>query len=177
MRAGTTCAKAPPSSKAAATGRSNEFTTVGRSGADATWAGRTIRLRSRRPAPQSDYSVTDEQIKLSKLQGKLFGGTFTGDAQVENWLHSIPLQPAGKAKKGGENLPVITATRPPPRKVRKPKLPGVQSGAVHLRLRDVSAGEVSVALDVPAHPLRQFHPAGSGIWHRGRGMERIAQGC
>ncbi len=39
----------------------------------------------------ADYSVTDEQIKLSKLQGKLFGGSFTGDAQVDNWLHGIPL--------------------------------------------------------------------------------------
>ena len=27
-------------------------------------------------------------------------------------------------------------------------------------LRDVSAAEMAVALDVPAHPLRHFHPAG-----------------
>ena len=38
----------------------------------------------------SDYSITDEQIRLSRLQGKLLGGSFTGDVQVDNWLHSIP---------------------------------------------------------------------------------------
>jgi len=108
----------------------------------------------------SDYAVTDQQIKLSKLQGKLFGGSIAGDAQVENWLHSVPPPPASKAKKGQENLPVITAARPPAKKGEKPKLPGVQTGAVHLRLRDVSAGELAVALDVPAHPLGHFHPAG-----------------
>ena len=38
----------------------------------------------------AEYEVTDQQIRLSKLQGKVLGGTFTGDAQVENWLHSVP---------------------------------------------------------------------------------------
>lgn len=107
-----------------------------------------------------DYSITDERIKLSKLQGKLLGGTFSGDAQVDNWLHSIPPTPPGKVKKGSENLAVITAVRPPAKNGEKVKLPGVQSGAVHLRLRDVSAAEVASALDVPAHPLGRFHPTG-----------------
>jgi translocation and assembly module TamB len=114
----------------------------------------------KRVSANSDYSVTDEQIKLSKLQGKLFGGSFAGDAQIDNWLHSVPLPPQGKAKKGGENLPVITAARSQAKKGEKVKMPGVQSGAVHLRLRDVSAGEMAAALDVPAHPLHRFHPAG-----------------
>jgi len=113
----------------------------------------------KRASATSDYSVTDEQIKLWKLQGKLFGGSFTGDAQVDNWLHSVPLPP-GRAKKGREEIPIISAARPPAKKVEKVKVPGVQSGAVHLRVRDVSAGEMAAALDMPAHPLRQFHPAG-----------------
>ncbi len=108
----------------------------------------------------TDYSVTDQQIKLSKLQGKLFGGSVAGDAQIENWLHSVPPLPVGKVKKGAENLAVITAARPPAKKGEKTKVPGVQTGAVHLRLRDVSAGEMAAALDVPAHPLGHFHPAG-----------------
>jgi translocation and assembly module TamB len=107
----------------------------------------------------SDYSVSDEQIKLTKLQGRLFGGSFAGDAQVDNWLHSIP-PTAGKPKKGTENIPVISAAHPPARKGEKQKLPGVQSGAVHLRLRDVSASEMVLALDVPDRSLRNFHPAG-----------------
>ncbi len=107
----------------------------------------------------SDYSLTDQQFKLAKLQGKLLGGSLTGDAQVDNWLHSVPPSPPGK--KGSENLPIITAARPPARKGEKNKLPGVQSGIVHLRLREISAAEMASALDMPAHPLRGFHPAGS----------------
>ncbi len=116
----------------------------------------------------SDYAITDQQIKLSKLQGKLFGGSFAGDAQVDNWLHSIPPPPPGKApvkttaktKTGGEEGAVITAARPPLKKGEKQKQPGVQSGAVHLRVRDFSAAEITAALNVPAHPLGKFHPAG-----------------
>jgi translocation and assembly module TamB len=108
----------------------------------------------------ADYLITDQQIKLSKLQGKLLGGGVAGEAQVDNWLHSIPLVPPGKVKKGAENLPQITAARPPLKKGEKAKLPGVQSGSVHLRVRDVSAAETAAALDVHAHPLGHFHPAG-----------------
>ena len=116
----------------------------------------------KRASATSEFSVTDEQIKLWKLQGKLFGGYFTGDAQVDNWLHSVPLPPAGKGKKGGEELPVVTAARPSAKKNEKPKakLPGVQNGVVHLRLRDFSVGEIATALNVPAHPLHRFRPAG-----------------
>ncbi len=125
----------------------------------ASCAGRTIRLRSRRRVRLRIISVTDQQIKLSKLQGKLFGGSFTGDAQVDNWLHSCRCQPRARAKKGREEIAVITAARPPAKKREKAKVPGVQSGTVHLRLRDVSAGEMAAALDVPAHPLA---PVSSG---------------
>lgn len=109
----------------------------------------------------TDYAVTDQQMKLSKLQGKVLGGSFTGDAQVDNWLHSIPLPTPGKYKR--EDLPVISAARPPLKKDEKPKSPGVQAGVVHLRLRDVSVAEVATALDVPAHPLGRFRPVGSAL--------------
>jgi translocation and assembly module TamB len=105
----------------------------------------------------SDYAITDQQFKLSKLQGKLLGGSLTGDAQVDNWLHSVP---PSRAQIGRPDLPVITATRPSARNGAKQKFPGVQTGAVHLRFRDISAGEVVAALDVPAHRLGRFHPAG-----------------
>jgi translocation and assembly module TamB len=138
----------------------NEFNTSGVVGLrDIGWQDDQIAIK--KASATSDYSVTDEQIKLWKLQGKLLGGSFAGDAQVDNWLHSIPPPPPGKAKKGTENLPVMSAARPPARKGEKVKVPGVQSGAVRLRLRDVSAGEMALALDVPAHKLGRFHPAGS----------------
>ena len=107
----------------------------------------------------SDYSLTDQELRLAKLQGRLFGGSFSGDAQVQNWLHSIP--PPKGIKKGGEEIAVISAARPPAKKGQKtPKLPGVQTGAVHLHLKEVSASEMAAAIDVPAHPLGRFHPAG-----------------
>jgi translocation and assembly module TamB len=107
----------------------------------------------------TDYQVSDQQIKLSKLQGKLLGGSFNGDAQVENWLRSIPPASSSRGKK--EDLPVVSAAKPPLKKGEKPKLPGVQSGVVRLRLRDVSVAEVAASLDVRAHPLGRFHPSGS----------------
>jgi translocation and assembly module TamB len=109
----------------------------------------------------TDYAVTDQQIKLSKLQGKVLGGSFTGDAQVDNWLHSVPLPPGGKYKR--EGLPEISAAKPGLKKGEKPKTLGVQAGVVHLRLRDVSVAEVATALDVPAHPLGRFRPVGSAL--------------
>jgi translocation and assembly module TamB len=107
----------------------------------------------------TDYSVTDQQIKLSKFQAKVFGGTANGDAQIDNWLHSIP-PPGGKAKTGREDMAEIGVYRPPTKKGQKSKLPGVQTGIVRIRVRDVSAGDVAAALSVPAHPLGRFHPTG-----------------
>jgi translocation and assembly module TamB len=110
-----------------------------------------------------DYSITDEQIKLSKLQGKILGGSFTGDGQIDNWLRSVP-PPGSGAKKGVENLPVVTAARPRTKNDQKAKekVLGVQNGTVHLHVRDVSAAELARAFDVPAHKLGKFRPAGLG---------------
>jgi hypothetical protein len=47
----------------------------------------------------SDYAVDDQQIKLTKLQGKVLGGSFNGDAEVEHWLSSpLASQAAHQAK-------------------------------------------------------------------------------
>jgi translocation and assembly module TamB len=108
----------------------------------------------------ADYSVTDQQIKLSKMQGRVFGGSVAGDAQIDNWLRSIPLSAAAKTKLSREDMPVITAVHPPVKKGEKFKQPGVQAGIIHLRMRDISAAEVAASLDLPAHPLEHFHPGG-----------------
>lgn len=117
-------------------------------------------ISMRKAGATSDYSLTDQQLKLSKLQGKVFGGGLTGEAEVDHWLHSIPPPPAGKAKKVRENMPEVGVARPPARNGQTIKAPGVQTGSVHLRLRDVSAAEVASSLSVPAHPLGRFHPTG-----------------
>ena len=105
----------------------------------------------------ADYSVSDDQIKLSKLQGKLLGGAFTGDGVVENWLHSVPYAAIEKGKK--QELPEIGVARPVKKGVQV-KSPGVQAGIIHLRMRDISVSEAAASLDTPLHPLDGFHPAG-----------------
>lgn len=135
----------------------NEFSASGALAMrDLAWQNDQVVLR--KASVTSDYQVTDEQIKLTKLQGKVLGGSFTGDAQVDNWLHSVPLAPSQSKR---EELPVISAPRPAPKKGEKVKSPGVQSGLVHLRVRDVSVGDAAAALNVPQHPLDGFHPTAS----------------
>lgn len=112
----------------------------------------------RKSTMTADYSVTDQQIKVSRFQGRVFGGSVAGDAQVDNWLRNIPPLPPAKVKKGQENLPVVTAARPPVHKGDKVKIPGVQVGVVHFRVRDISAGEVAAA--IPETAKSKFRPAG-----------------
>ena len=137
----------------------NEFSaTGGLALRDVVW--QDDQLAVRKASVMTDYSLTDQQIKLSRLQAKLFSGSVTGDAQIDNWLHSLSPALADKAKKGRQDLPTIGVYRPQARKGERQKSPGVQTGAVHLRLRDLSAGEVAAALSTPAHPLGRFHPTG-----------------
>ena len=39
-----------------------------------------------RASLNTGYTVTDQQLKLSKLQGNILGGSFTGDAELNQWL-------------------------------------------------------------------------------------------
>jgi translocation and assembly module TamB len=109
----------------------------------------------------SGYSVTDEQLKLSKLQGKILGGSFTGDAEVNQWL--TPEQHLSPSAKKNLNTAVISAA-PPLNKLRQqqpPKLKpaAVQNAIISLRLRDISAEDLAIALNANAHPLPDFHLA------------------
>jgi len=107
------------------------------------------------------YSVTDRQLKLSKLQGKIFGGSFTGDAELNQWL--APDQHLSLAARKNLETAVISAA-PPLNKARqptaKPKPPAIQSGLISVRLRDISAEDLAVALSAPAHPLQTLRPTG-----------------
>ncbi|MGA8763919.1 MAG: hypothetical protein WB562_13720, partial [Candidatus Sulfotelmatobacter sp.] len=111
----------------------------------------------------SDYSVNEDQIKLSKLQGRLFGGSFTGDAEFNHWLS--PAQHVAQGQSSStENMAIITAARPQgksDKNAKKAGKPEIQSGFVLLRVRDFSAGELAAGLIAPVHPLEGFHPAGS----------------
>ena len=133
-----------------------EFTTSGALAIrDLGWQNEQFSLKKANAS--ADYSLSDDEIKLSKLQGKLLGGAFTGDAEVDNWLHSIPYSPEKEKK---QDLPRIGVPRPSVRKAERVKLPGVQTGVVHLRVRDVSVSEAASAIDTPAHPIEGFRPVG-----------------
>ncbi|HEY4902781.1 MAG TPA: translocation/assembly module TamB domain-containing protein [Candidatus Sulfotelmatobacter sp.] len=113
----------------------------------------------------SDYAVTDSQLKLSKLQARLLGGTITGEAQVDNWLHSMPLSKAEERRRrntiSSEDMAVVTAVRPRSNKKSETQKPlEMQLGVVHLRLRDVAEEEIAAAVNTPAHSLNGFHPLG-----------------
>ena len=121
---------------------------------DLDWHNDQIGIK--KASASGDYAISDAEIKLSKLQGKVLGGSFSGEAQVDNWLHSVPPEKSKRAE-----LPVIGVLKPTPKKGEKPKTSGVQTGAVRLRFREVSICDLAAAVDTSAHPLDGFHPAGA----------------
>ncbi len=101
----------------------------------------------------SDYAVDDQQIKLSKLQGKVLGGSFNGDAQVEHWLSRVfASQAANQAEPAAANRVE--------RKSEKKKSGEVVAGVLHLRLRDFSVEEIANSLNSNGHRVG-VRPAGS----------------
>jgi translocation and assembly module TamB len=127
----------------------------------------------------SDYSVSDQQIKLSKLQGRIFGGGFTGDAEFNQWL--APSQHLSTAARKSFETAIISAARPLNKsgeKVRKPKPSPIQSAFVLLRFHDLSAEDLAAALNSPAHPFPPYHLAGSAsgtLETRWKGTRRDAE--
>jgi translocation and assembly module TamB len=125
------------------------------------------------------YSITDQQLKLSKLQGKILGGSVTGDAELNQWLAAEQhLSPA--AKKTFETA--VISSSPPLSKSRqpisRPKASAIQSALIELRVRDISSEDLALALNAQAHPLPDFRLAGlaSGtIDARWKGTRRDAE--
>ena len=121
-------------------------------------------------ALSTGYSVTDQELKLSKLQGRIFNGSFTGDAEWQHWLAPDQrLSPV--AKKTFETATISAA--PPLNKsgqkgAAKPSSPKrsaiqsamIQSATIALKLHDLSADEVVAALGARTEELRTLRPAG-----------------
>ncbi len=105
----------------------------------------------------SDYAVDDQQIKLSKLQGKVLGGSFNGDAQVEHWLSRVLTAQAANQSKQAEPA----AANRVERKSEKKKSEEVVAGVLHLRLRDFSVEEIANSLNSAGHLVGGVRPAGS----------------
>jgi translocation and assembly module TamB len=127
----------------------------------------------------SDYSVTDQQVKLSKLQGRIFGGSVTGDAEFNQWL--APWQHLSPAARKTLETAVISAAPLPNKsgaKTPKPKPPAIQSAIIVLRLHDLSAEDLAESFDAPAHIYPHFHPVASAdgmLATRWKGTPRDAE--
>jgi translocation and assembly module TamB len=110
----------------------------------------------------SDYSIDERQIKLSKLDGRIFGGGIAGDAEFDQWL--APAQHLTPAARRNFETAVISAARPANKsggKAAKSKATSIQSAFVLLHLHDLSAEDLAASLNSPAHPIPRFHPAAS----------------
>jgi translocation and assembly module TamB len=88
----------------------------------------------------SDFSVNEHQLKLTKTQGRLMGGSFTGDADVTNWLAAQPSLRSAKEKQ---------------------KVVDEQKGVLHVRLKDISAGAIAAAMSTRQYPLDRLNLAGT----------------
>ena len=115
-----------------------------------------------RASLDTGYTVTDQQLQLSKLQGNILGGSFTGDAELNQWL--APAHHISPAARKTLETAIISAARPPGKsgqKVVNRKPSAIQSAFVVLRLRDLSVPDLIAAFTAVAHPLARLHPAGS----------------
>src|SRR5438105_4561778 len=103
----------------------------------------------------TQYALNPKRLILSQIQGRVFGGTLAGDADVTEWMHP---QSAGSAAKGKDSER--------------------QAGVIHLRFKDLSAAELAAALSTPARPFHRLRSAGqtSGTTEvRWKGSPRSAE--
>ncbi len=113
-----------------------------------------------RASINSGYNITDQDLKFSKLQGKVFGGSVSGDAEFTEWL--APEQHLSASAKRILHTATISASSPAKagRQGASSKAPSVQSLIALLRFRDMSAADFAAAYKPPSHPLQALHPAG-----------------
>jgi translocation and assembly module TamB len=144
---------------------------------DLSW--QSERVSFSQASVSTGYAISDQQLKLSRLEGRIFGGSVTGDAEINQWLAAEQhLSPT--ARKSFETAtisaaPPLSKSRPP---AAKPKATAIQNAWIVFRLRDISAQELALALNAPEHPLEALHPAGlaSGTLEtRWRGTARDAE--
>jgi translocation and assembly module TamB len=105
------------------------------------WRDDQISLRD--ASLNSDFSVNDRQMKISKAQGRVLGGAVTGDLELTNWL--LPQASPNAAKAGNV----------------KGKKAEEQKGFLRLRMKDISAGALAAAVSTRQYPLDRLNLAGN----------------
>ena len=127
----------------------------------------------------TDYSISDEQFKLSRIEGKILGGSFTGDAEMNQWL--APDQHLSATAKKALETAVITAApsfKKNSRDASRVKAKPFQNAVIAFRLHNISAEDLALALNSQEHPFPDFHLASlasGAIQARWRGTRRDAE--
>ncbi len=118
------------------------------------------RISLAKASVSTGYSVTEQQIQLSRLQAKLLGGSISGDAEWNQWL--APAQHLSPATRKSLETAVISAAPPANKwreKTAKVKPATVQTAAIVLHLHDLSAEDLAQALSASGHRILSLHPA------------------
>jgi len=103
----------------------------------------------------AQYAVSPKRLVFSQIQGRVFGGSVTGDAEVAQWSNPQTASVAAKTKESDR-----------------------QMGVVRLRLKDLSAAEIAAALSTAARPFHKVKLAGlvsGNVEARWRGSPRSAE--
>ena len=140
---------------------------------DLDWRDENISFRNANLSSQfslRDLPGSDQQVKLTQLQGRLLGGTITGDADLINWLNLRQPARDGREKTAEQrgivrlrmrdmSVPALADTfTTPVRMLNQMKLGGTASGTVEARWRGSPRNaDAEIALDVapPSHPSPQ----------------------
>jgi len=103
----------------------------------------------------AQYALNSKRLILSQIQGRVFGGSVTGDADVTQWLNPQTAMAAAKTRESDR-----------------------QAGAVRLRLKDLAAAEIAAAFSTRSRPFHKIKLAGlvsGNIDARWKGSPRDAE--
>jgi len=102
----------------------------------------------------ADFSLDRERILLRKIDGRMLGGTVTGDAEVRHYAPAFETSTAAVSS----DKPAKTAK---PGVATKPAALAVRQGFVNLRVSDGSLAEVIRMLASKNLPLEKLNAAGT----------------
>lgn len=114
------------------------------------WRDDQISLRD--ASLNSDFSVNDRQLKLSKSQGRMLGGSVTGDVEITNWL---PSSTAAQTKARSAREIATEKQR------AKEKMKEEQRGVLRVKMKDIAAGALAAAISTRQYPLDRLNLAGN----------------
>ena len=116
----------------------------------------------------SDFSVNDRQLKLSKAQGRLLGGSIAGDAEITNWFDGASGVPARRTSEtpvspqsASETKVRSTRSGAKEKERAKEKKNEEQKGVLRVRIKDISAGALAAAISTRQYPLDRLNLAGN----------------